>query len=128
MRYAFPRTCCPGDLSMSKRDDLIAKYAADLHDKLGIWADTDLLAKVVIGCGPSIYSQDAETVASSDKTELERIRQNYLIKKLGLPDGPELDQAIQAMVQKYGTSNRNKYRAVLYYLLCTHFGKESAYA
>lgn len=113
---------------MSKRDDLIAKYAADLKDKLGMTPDMDLLTKVVIGCGPSIYTRDAETVASSDKTELDRIRQNYLIKKLGLTDGPELAQAIEAMVQKYGASNRAKYRAVFYYLLCTHFGKQSVYS
>jgi len=112
---------------MSKRDDLIAKYAADLKDKLGVSADADLLAKVVIGCGPSIYDADAETVAASDKSELERIKANYLVKKLGLPDGPELMAAIQDVVAKYGSSNRNKYRAVIYYMLCTHFGKQAAY-
>ncbi|SMO74621.1 DUF2853 family protein [Paracoccus laeviglucosivorans] len=113
---------------MSKRDDLIAKYAADMQDKLGIKADMDLLTKVVIGCGPSIYSNDAETVAASDKAELDRIRQNYLIKKLGLPDGPDLTTAIDSVIQQYGSANRNKYRAVVYYLLCTHFKKQSAYA
>ena len=46
---------------MSKRDDLIAKYAADMKDKLGLSPDMDLLTKVVIGCGPSIYNADAET-------------------------------------------------------------------
>ncbi|MTH35723.1 DUF2853 family protein [Paracoccus limosus] len=113
---------------MSKRDDLIAKYAADLQDKLGLTPDMELLTKVVIGCGPSIYNDDAETVASSDKTELERIKQNYLIKKLGLADGPALDEAIADTVQKYGSANRNKYRPVFYYVLCKHFGKESVYA
>ncbi|MBD9526633.1 DUF2853 family protein [Paracoccus sp. PAR01] len=113
---------------MSKRDDLIAKYAADMKDKLGLSPDLDLLTKVVIGCGPSIYSADAETVAASDPAELERIKNNYLMKKLGLPDGPALMDAINAVVTKYGSANRNKYRAVVYYLLCTHFGKESAYA
>ncbi|MFG6079854.1 DUF2853 family protein [Paracoccus litorisediminis] len=113
---------------MSKRDDLIAKYAADMKDKLGLSPDLDLLTKVVIGCGPSIYSADAETVAASDPAELERIKNNYLMKKLGLPDGPALMDAINAVVAKYGSANRNKYRAVVYYLLCTHFGKESAYA
>ena len=88
----------------------------------------DLLTKVVIGCGPSIYNADAETVASSDKTELERIKSNYLLKKLGLPDGPELMAAIDEVVTKYGSSNRSKYRAVVYYMLCTHFGKQAAYA
>ncbi len=113
---------------MSKRDDLIAKYAADMKDKLGLSPDMDLLTKVVIGCGPSIYNADAETVASSDKTELERIKSNYLLKKLGLPDGPELMAAIDEVVTKYGSSNRSKYRAVVYYMLCTHFGKQAAYA
>jgi len=44
---------------MSKRDELIAKYAADLKDKCGVRADMDLLTKVTIGCGPSIYNADA---------------------------------------------------------------------
>lgn len=113
---------------MSKRDELIAKYAADLKDKLGVTPDMDLLTKVVIGCGPSIYDADGETVAASDKTELERVKTNYLIKKLGLADGPELMAGIQDVVAKYGSANRNKYRAVVYYMLCTHFGKQAAYA
>lgn len=113
---------------MSKRDDLIAKYAADMQQKLGMSPDMDLLTKVVIGCGPSIYSADAETVAGSDKTELDRIRQNYLIKKLGLADGPDLMAGIDSVMQKYGSANRSKYRAVVYYLLCQHFGKEAVYA
>ncbi len=117
-----------GGQRMSKRDDLIAKYAADMQDKLGVAPDMDLLAKVVIGCGPSIYNADGETVAGSDKAELERIRTNYLMKKLGLPDGPELSAAIDEVIAKYGSSNRNKYRAVVYYMLCTHFGKQAAYA
>ncbi|HRM74110.1 MAG TPA: DUF2853 family protein, partial [Paracoccus sp. (in: a-proteobacteria)] len=71
---------------------------------------------------------DAETVAGSDKTELERVRTNYLVKKLGLADGPALDAAIQDVLAKYGSANRNKYRAVVYYMLCVHFGKQAAYA
>ncbi|MDB6180949.1 DUF2853 family protein [Paracoccus fistulariae] len=112
---------------MSKREELIAKYAADIKDKLGETADMDLLTKVTIGCGPSIYSADSETVAASDNAELERVRDNYLIKKLGLPEGPNLMEAINACIDKYGRSNRNKYRAVLYYMLTRHFGKEAVY-
>lgn len=112
---------------MSKRDELISKYAADIKDKLGKAADMDLLTKVTIGCGPSIYNADAETVSGSDKDELERVRKNYLVKKLGLKDGPELSEAIDAVIDQYGRSNRNKYRAVVYYMLCQRFGKESVY-
>ena len=112
---------------MSKRDELIAKYAADLKDKCGVNADMDLLTKVTIGCGPSIYNADAATVSGSDASELATVKNNFLIKKLGLKDGADLDKGIQAVMDKYGQSNRNKYRAVVYYLLVKHFGKESAY-
>jgi uncharacterized FlgJ-related protein len=112
---------------MSKRDDLITKYAADLKDKCGVTPDMDLLTKVTIGCGPSIYNADAATVSGTDPSELATVKNNFLIKKLGLNDGAELDQAIDAVMNTYGKSNRNKYRAVVYYLLTTHFKKESVY-
>lgn len=113
---------------MSKRDDLIAKYAADLRDKCGMTPDMALLTKVTIGCGPAIYSADSETVAASDKSELERVKTNFLMKKLGLPDSPALSEAIDAVIATYGKSERNKYRAVVYYMLTKHFSKEAAYA
>ena len=112
---------------MSKRDELIVKYAADLKDKCGINADMDLLKKVTIGCGPSIYNKDAATVSGSDASELATVKNNFLIKKLGLSDGPKLDEAIASVMETYGKSNRNKYRAVVYYMLTKHFGKESIY-
>ena len=112
---------------MSKRDELIAKYAADLKEKCGLTADMDLLTKVTIGCGPAIYNADAATVSGSDESELETVKNNFLIKKLGLADGPELPAGIDAVMEQYGKSNRNKYRAVVYYLLTKHFGKESVY-
>ena len=112
---------------MSKRDELIAKYAADLKDKCGVNADMDLLTKVTIGCGPSIYNADSSTVSGSDESELETVKNNFLIKKLGLSDGADLDNGIATVMEQYGQSNRNKYRAVVYYLLTKHFGKESAY-
>ncbi|MCK8520376.1 DUF2853 family protein [Aquimarina sp. D1M17] len=112
---------------MSKRDELITKYASDIKDKIGQTPDMDLLTKVTIGCGPSIYNADAATVSGSDQSELDTVKKNFLIKKLGLADGPKLDEAIASVIEQYGKSNRNKYRAVVYYLLTKHFGKESIY-
>ena len=112
---------------MSKRDELIGKYAADLKEKFGINADMELLTKITIGCGPSIYNADSSTVSGSDESELVTVKNNFLIKKLGLSDSPELDEAIDAVMEKYGKSNRNKYRVVVYYLLVKHFKKEFAY-
>ncbi len=112
---------------MGKRDDLIAKYAEDLKGKCGMDPDMDLLTKVTIGCGPAIYDADASTVAASQEGELETVKNNFLIKKLGLSDGPELMEAINKAMETYGMSERNKYRAVVYYMLTKHFGKESVY-
>jgi len=110
---------------MSKRDELIEKYAVDLKEKCNVTADMDFLRKVTIGCGPS--NRDASTVSATDASEIETVKKNFLIKKLGLSDGPALDDAINAVMDQYGRSTRAKYRAVVYYLLAKHFNKESVY-
>ncbi|SPH23506.1 hypothetical protein DEA8626_02570 [Defluviimonas aquaemixtae] len=112
---------------MGKRDELIARYADDLRTKCGMTPNMDLLTKVTIGCGPSIYDADASTVAGSQESELETVKKNFLIKKLGLSDGPQLMAAINSAIETYGRAERNKYRAVIYYMLVKHFGKESVY-
>lgn len=114
---------------MSKRDELIEKYAKDLKEKCGVAKpDMELLKKIVIGLGPSVYNADSSTVAASDKAELDRVKQNFLIKKLGLKDTPKLDEGIQAAIDTYGRSNRTKHRAVMYYLLVKSFRKSGVYA
>ena len=112
---------------MSKREELIQKYANDLKTKCNVQPDMDLLKKVTIGCGPSIYDDDASTVSGTDPSEIKTVRNNFLINKLGLSDSPKLDEGINKVLDLYGKSNRNKYRAVVYYLLTKHFGKESLY-
>ena len=112
---------------MGKRDDLIEQYADDLKNKCGMQPDMDLLTKVTIGCGPAIYNADASTVAATQPSELETVKENFLMKKLGLADSPELMKAIDATMETYGRSERNKYRAVVYYMLTKHFGKEAVY-
>ncbi|MEM8688698.1 MAG: DUF2853 family protein, partial [Pseudomonadota bacterium] len=78
---------------MSRRDELIEKYAADLTDKIGITPNMELLKQVTIGCGPAIYNADAATVSSSDPDELKTVKESFLMNKLGLSDGLDLDQA-----------------------------------
>ena len=112
---------------MGRRDDLIEKYADDLRNKCGMEPDMDLLKKVTIGCGPSIYDADASTVAGSQPGELETVKTNFLMKKLGLAESDDLMDAIDKVIETYGRSERNKYRAVIYYMLTKHFGKESVY-
>ncbi|WP_456378956.1 DUF2853 family protein [Lutibacter sp.] len=111
---------------MSKFDEKIALYQGAMKD-LGINFDADLFKKVTKGLGPSIYKRDAETVSGSNAKELATVKNNFLIKKLGLSDGAKLDNAIDAVMEKMGKSNRNKYRAIVYYLLVKELGKESKY-
>ena len=112
---------------MSKRDELITLYAKELKEKAKVTVDMDLLTKVTIGCGPSIYNKDANSVACTQDSELATVKNNYLIKKLGLTDSSKLDDAIKEVCEQLGSSNRNKYRAMFYYLLCVKFGKENVY-
>ena len=113
---------------MSKLDEKIELYSSKLKE-IDAGFDAELLAKVTKGLGPSIYKKDAETIACSSDDELATVKNSFLKKKLGLTlDDAELDAAIKDVCQKMGSSNRNKYRAIFYYLLAVAFNKESIYA
>ena len=111
---------------MSKFDKKVAFYKKFMDDR-GLRSNADLLAAVTKGLGPSIYKVDAETVSGSDPKELATVRNNFLIKKLGLADTKELDASIDEVMKRIGVSERKNYRAVMYYLLVKKFGKESIY-
>jgi len=111
----------------SKLDELLGKYAAHIRERFGSTPDMELLEKVARGLGPAIYNRDASTVSGTDEKELETVKNNYLIKKLGLKDSPQLMEAIYKVMGTYGVSERTKYRAVVYYMLTKHFRTESVY-
>lgn len=111
---------------MSKFDEKIEQYSAEFK-KLGISFEADLFQKVTKGLGPSIYKADAEKVSCSQAKELENLKNNFLIKKLGLKDDAKLDAALQTVCEKLGQSNRNKYRAMFYYLLVKELKAEGKY-
>lgn len=112
---------------MSKFDDAVGKYKEALAGagKKGAMDDA-LLTKVAKGLGPSIYLKDASLVSCTDQAEMDRVKNNFLIKKLGMKDGPNLDAAIKAVCEQYASNQR--YRAVFYYLLVKQLGKESMFA
>lgn len=111
---------------MSKLEEKIATYVAEAK-KLKLDLDESLIVAVTKGLGPSIYKADAETVAASDKAELDRLKANFLVKKLGLKDDAKLDQALEEVIEAIGKSNKNKYRALVYALLVKKFKKEAVY-
>jgi hypothetical protein len=113
---------------MSKFDDCVALYAGSMKDaaKRSTF-DMDVLTKVAKSLGPSIYLVDASKVSCSDDAELDRVRVKFLMGKLGLADSADLNAAIKDVCDTLGSSNKNKYRAVFYYLLAEKFGKLDNY-
>ena len=113
---------------MNKRDEKIELYRKFIA-KNNVVVDDGLLVKVTVGLGPSIYKKDSELIACSSSSELARIRDNFLKKKLGLTlSDDELDTAIKEVCQDIGSSVRNKYRAVFYTMLVSKLKQESHYA
>ena len=113
---------------MGKREEKIASLIKSAAE-LGLNISDDLMTKVAIGAGPSLYNNDASSVACTQEAELETVKNNFLKKKLGLTnDDAELDAAIQDVCTQLGSSNRNKQRVHFYALLTMKFQKESVYA
>lgn len=114
---------------MGKFDDLLETYLADMKKKSigGAKVDQKVLHGAAKACGPSLYRKDAATVACSDKEEMLRIKKNFLIKKLGLKDTPKLDEGLKDACKDMGSSNRNKHRAIFYYLLIKKFKKSAMF-
>jgi len=112
---------------MGKREEKIEQYTTEAK-KLGLNLSAELIEKVTVRLGPSIYKKDSETIACSQASELDTVKKNFLKKKLGLTiDDATLDAAIQKVCEEMGLSNRNKYRALFYALLTKAFKKESVY-
>jgi hypothetical protein len=109
----------------TKREEKIALYTKDIKKHYGK-VDEDFLFLIVKNLGPSIYKTDAELVSCSDPKELDTVRKNFLVKKLGMDESKEvLDAAIKDVcTQLKGV--RRKYRATFYYTLAKKFKKESA--
>jgi hypothetical protein len=102
---------------MSKLDEKIEAYKAEAK-KLGIELDDKLIEETTKALVPAIYNADAEVVSCTDQSELDRVRESFLKKKLGLKESDEvLDKLIKEVCEEMGSSNRKKYRAIFYSIL-----------
>ncbi len=90
----------------------VALYTAEV--------DEAAVAGIVKHLGIALRSTDASLVSCSDQSELDRVRESWLIKKLGLEG--DLDAAI-ADVCTAMKADRTKARVTFYYLLAEKFGK-----
>lgn len=92
----------------------VRKYVAD--------ADEAVVSAIVKYLGIALRNRDSSLVSFSDKKETDRVRENFLKKKLGLTDdNATLDAAI-AGVGEQMKGDRTKNRVTVYYLLAQHFG------
>jgi outer membrane protein OmpA-like peptidoglycan-associated protein len=93
----------------------VKKYVPD--------ADDGVIAAIVRYCGIALQSRDSSLVSFTDKTETDRVRENYCKKKLGLTNtDAELDTAIAAVGERM-KEDTTRNRVTVYYLLAEHFGK-----
>ena len=109
---------------MSKRDEYCDRYMKDLEKHTGSSGDREAMMGIIKACGPSIYRADSETVSAGDPEELNRVKNGFMKKHLNV-EGDEAEKALDNAIERYGRSNRSKYRAVLYYLMADEAGKLS---
>ncbi|WP_309622677.1 DUF2853 family protein [Novosphingobium sp.] len=97
-------------------------WAADVK-KYVANADDAAIAGIVRYLGIALRNRDSSLVSFSDKTETDRVRTNFLKKKLGLTQADTvLDQAI-AKVGEAMKADRTKNRVTVYYLLAAEYKK-----
>lgn len=103
----------------------IAKSTEQLKS-IGVKVNEVLIEKIVKRLGIANQSVDASNVAATDPSEVERLKKNFVIKKLGQEDSEATDKVIADVLAKMKPI-RLKQRGAVYYLLTVHYGKESIY-
>lgn len=109
----------------SKKEAKIKLYTKDVKKHYGS-VDANFLDIIVKNLGPSIYRKDAESVSCTDPKELNTVRKNFCIKKLGFDKSETkmLDEEIKKVCNTMKAS-KIKYRATFYYILAKNLKKES---
>lgn len=101
-------------------------WLADVR-KYDAGADEGVVAAIVRYCGIALRTRDASLVSFSDRKETDRVRENYLRKKLALTDDDAtLDAAIAAVGERM-KADRTKNRVTVYYLLADRFDRLGLY-
>lgn len=100
-------------------------YSADIK-RYRPAANEAAVAAIVKHLGIALKSADASLVSCSSTSELDRIRESWLKKKLQLAgDAKSLDKLIGDVCQAMKT-DREKQRVTFYYLLAEKAGKLAA--
>ena len=95
-------------------------WAADVK-KYDAKADDATIGGIVRYCGIALRNRDSALVSFSDKAETDRVRNNFLKKKLGLTRSDAVLDAAIAKVGEQMKADRTKNRVTVYYLLASEF-------
>ena len=98
-------------------------YLADVK-KYDSGASAEAVDKIVKHLGIALRNRDSSLVSCTDPKELERVRERWAAKKLGV-DGAKADQAIEAVCKAMSADN-TKNRVTFYYLVAKNLGKLGA--
>lgn len=102
---------------MSEYNKAYETFTQEMND-MGFHYHEEYYHSVMKHLGPSVHNADAALVACSDPKELDYIKENFLIGKLGLDENDaRMDEAIHQVCHAFGESNNKKHRPTFYYLL-----------
>lgn len=99
----------------------MADYLADVK-KYDAAADADAVAKIVKHLGIALRNADSSLVSCTDPKELDRVKANWISKKLGVTDDAKADSVVQKVCETL-SADRTKSRVTFYYLVAKHLGK-----
>ncbi len=108
---------------MATIQEKVDQYTAKCAE-LGMNIGWGLLARAAKACGPALFNADAETVAASDMSELETVRDNFVMWKLGIEDSEEAMNIVNQVAEEMSDFGSRKFRAVFYARCAEIAGKE----
>ncbi len=97
----------------------MSKYLEGVH-RYAPEADEAHVAAIAKYLGIALRNRDSSLVSCSDRNELDRVRDNFCKKKLGL-EKARADAAIKAVCEQMA-EDRNKHRVTFYYLVAQKTG------
>lgn len=102
-------------------------YLADVQ-RYDSSANEFVVKKIVSYLGIALRNKDSSLVSCSQPKELDRVRKNFLQKKLGLAGSDDDLNEIISQVCQDMKDDRMKGRATFYYLCAKKAGKLSVFA
>jgi len=101
------------------------RQAATYMDKVkkhDAGADEAHVQKIVNHLGVTLMNNDAKLVSCSDQSELDRVRDGFAAKKLGM-NASDAEDLIKKVCEQMKGDGSQKSRVAFYYMMAKHTGK-----